>query len=397
MSKLNIKMWSCGDKLEKIKDRIVELRRDFHMNPELGGEEVRTSGIVAEILEGLGLKVSRGVAGTGVVGLLEGGSGGRTVALRADMDALPLDDQKEVPYASRVAGKMHACGHDAHTAMLLGAAMVLSDIRDGLKGNVKFIFQPAEENIGGAKRMIEEGVLDNPKVDAIFALHVSPDLEVGQIGLKCGVANASSDEFKIIVEGKSSHGAYPQYGKDAIVIAAQVITALQAVVSRSIDPLQPGVLTIGTIKGGHQCNIVADRVELTGTVRTLNQRIKEEILTSIHQIVKHICLGMGGDCKVLVEPGYPLLVNDSSMVNLLKEAARKVVGDNIVNIDLPRMGVEDFAYFLQEVPGVMWRLGTGNREKGIICTLHNPYFDIDEDALLVGTAVHVQTVLDFLA
>lgn len=391
-----INEWNQKERVLRYRDKIINLRRDFHMNPELANEEFRTSRIVTETLQNLGLKVMRGIAGTGVVGLLEGNQEGRTVALRADMDALPIHDLKDIKYASKIYGKMHACGHDAHTAMLLGTAMVLSDMKERVNGKVKFIFQPAEETTGGALRMIDEGVLNNPEVDAIFGLHVSPDIKTGYIGVKYGIANASSDTFRIIIRGKAAHGASPHRGVDAIVMAAHIITALQSVISREIDPLESGVITIGTINGGSQNNIIADRVELIGTVRALAEYIRKEILERMKQMTEHICLCMGGNCEFVVEPGYSLLVNDNDMVDHVTKVAQKVIGDNVININRPGMGVEDFAYFLQKVPGAFWRLGTGNKEKGTVCIPHNPYFDIDEDALIIGTAVHVQIVLDFL-
>jgi len=388
--------WSRAERVKRFRDRIVSLRRNFHMNPELANEEFRTSQIIAEILQNLGLKVTGGIAGTGVAGLLEGGEDGKTVALRADMDALPIQDQKKTGYASKIHGKMHACGHDAHTAMLLGAAMVLANMKDNIKGRVKFIFQPAEESTGGARRMIDQGILKNPEVNAIFGLHVSPEIQTGYLGIKYGVANARSDTFKIVIKGKAAHGASPHRGIDAIVIAAQVITALQSIISRRIDPMASGVITLGTIRGGSQSNIIADRVELIGTVRTLEEYTRKAILKDIREIANHICLCMGGKYELETEPGYPLLVNNDDMVDMVSKAANKVIGDNVIEISRPGMGVEDFAYFLQEVPGAFWRLGTGNKGKGIECTPHNPYFDIDEDALIIGTAVHVQIVLDFL-
>jgi amidohydrolase len=366
------------------------------MYPELANQEVRTSGVVCEVLQGLGLKVQRGIAGTGVVGLLEGGSKGRTVALRADMDALPIQDKKDVPYSSRVEGKMHACGHDAHTAMLLGAAMVLADIRDRINGTVKFIFQPAEESTGGAARMIEEGVLNNPDVDAIFGLHVSPELDVGTVGIRYGSANACSDDVIIEILGKSAHGAKPDEGIDAIAVSAQVVNALQQIVSRGVDPLEPVVLTIGTIAGGSQANIIADSVKMTGTLRTLDSGIRDRVKKDIENITANVCSALGARHRVTFEPGYPLLVNDEAMTKLLKKAASKIVGDKVVEIQKPRLGVEDFAYYLEKVPGAFWRLGTGSTRKGIRCIAHSPYFDIDENALCIGTAVHVQTVLEYL-
>jgi amidohydrolase len=388
--------WHEWKRIEKYRDEIIRIRRDFHMNPELGNEEMRTSEIIAKTLESLGLKVKRGVAGTGVVGLLEGSGKGKTVALRADMDALPIQDLKEVEYSSRVAGKMHACGHDAHMAVLLGTAMVLSEVRDRIRGRVKFIFQPAEETTGGALRMVEEGVLEDPKVDAIFGLHVSPEIQTGWIGVRYGVANACSDTFEIIIKGRAAHGAYPDKGIDAIAVAAQLINSYQLIISRRINPLEPGVLTIGTINGGSQANIIADEVKLTGTVRTLDEDARKIILNEMETIARHICRGMGGDCEFSLVPGYPLLVNNSGMVNLVEEAAKKVVGERIIHISRPKLGVEDFAYYLQKIPGAFWRLGTGNKKRGTECIPHNPYFDIDEDALAVGVAVHVQTVLDYL-
>ncbi len=384
------------ERVKRFEERIIDLRRDFHMHPELAGQEVRTSGVVSGMLEDLGLKVVRGIADTGVVALLEGRGNGKTVALRADMDALPIQDQKDVSYCSRVKGRMHACGHDAHTAMLLGAAMVLAELRDSFNGNVKFIFQPAEESIGGAERMVKAGVMDNPPVDAVFGLHVSPELETGTVGIRYGTANACSDDVFIEVLGRSAHGAQPNEGVDAIVIAAQVISALQQIISRGIDPLESATLTIGTINGGSQANILADRVEMAGTMRTLDSAVREKIQSSIEQITANICRSMDGQHRVTFQPGYPLLINHHGMTHLVKKAAGKIVGDRIKEIEKPRLGVEDFAYYLQRAPGAFWRLGTGSKEKGIQCVSHSPYFDIDEDALSIGTAIHVQTVLDYL-
>lgn len=380
-----------------IEDDLIKIRRDFHMNPELGMEEYRTSQIVGEILEGLGLEVKRNIANTGVVGLLAGGSGGKTIALRADMDALPIQDEKKVVYASRIPGKMHACGHDAHTAILLGTAMVLSRIKDRLKGSVKFIFQPAEETVGGAEPMIKEGVLENPKVDAIFGLHMAPDIETGRIGVKYGMANASSDTFRIVVKGRAAHGASPHLGVDAIAVTAQVINCLQLLISREVDPLDSAVLTIGTINGGTQSNIICDRVQMTGTLRSLNPVVRKRIIERVKQLLTGITQNFGGDCLLSLTPGYPPLLNHSEMVELVERAAKGVIGgENIIRISRPSMGVEDFAYFLQKVPGAFWRLGCRNPGKNIEHPGHNPVFDIDEDALAIGVAVHVKTVMEFL-
>lgn len=387
---------SVLERTKKYERRIVELRRDFHMHPELSNEEIRTSQIVAGVLKDLGLKVKRNVAGTGVVGLLECKGSGKTVALRADMDALPIQDKKEVAYASKLKGKMHACGHDAHTAMLLGAAMILTEMRNDLRGNIKFIFQPAEETTGGAKRMIEEGVMEKPHVDAVFGLHVSPELETGTVGVRYGIANACSENVRIKIYGESAHGARPDQGIDAITISAQVICALQQIISRGIAPVEPAVLTIGTIKGGSQANIIAGCVEMSGTIRTTEDIVRYGIKKDIEKITAGICNGMGGKCQVGFEMGYPLLINDRAMTDLVEDAALKISGIKVIKLKEPRLGVEDFAFFLQRAPGTFWRLGTGNRDKGINCIAHNPYFDIDEDALLMGALIHTQTVLEFL-
>ena len=393
---LQIDYIKVPERVRGFEKQIIELRRDFHMHPELANDEVRTSRVVGEVLEGLGLKVTRGIPETGVVAVLEGRGGGKTVALRADMDALPIQDQKEVTYSSRVEGKMHACGHDAHTAMLLGAAMVLTEIKDNLNGRVKFIFQPAEETIGGAARMIEAGVMEDPDVDAVFGLHVSPELETGTVGIRYGIANACSDDVFIEVLGRSAHGAQPNEGVDAIVIAAQVLSALQHIISRGIDPLESATLTIGTIKGGRQANIIADRVAMNGTIRTLDSAVRDKIQSSIEEIAVNICRSMGGQCRVAFRPGYPMLINDNAMTDLVRNAAGRIVGNSVMEIQKPRLGVEDFAFYLQRAPGAFWRLGTGNKEKGIDCITHSPNFDIDEDALSIGTAVHAQTVLEYL-
>ena len=293
--------------------RVVEWRRRIHRQPELSRQEERTSALAAEVLSGLGLEVRSRVGGHGVVGLLRGGGGdGRTVALRADMDALPMCEETGLPYASEVDGVMHACGHDTHTAMLLGAACVLSELRDGLRGNVKFIFQPAEElnPTGGAPGMIADGVLEDPHVDALFALHVWPGYETGRIVARAGPQMGASDRIYLTVEGKTAHGSAPHQGVDAIVIAAQVVSGLQTLVSRTVAPLDSAVVTIGTIRGGYRYNVIADRVELEGTVRTLAPDTQGALPGLIERTAQGIARALGGDCKVTYVKGYPPTVND---------------------------------------------------------------------------------------
>ncbi|GIN84684.1 peptidase M20 [Heyndrickxia sporothermodurans] len=376
---------------------LTEIRRDFHSNPEFGMEEFRTKDKICEYLTELGIPFEAGIANTGVVGLIQGEQEGKTVALRADMDALPIFEQNEVTYKSLIDGKMHACGHDAHMTVLLGAAKLLNQNKHLIKGNVKLLFQPAEETVGGAKPMIEEGALENPKVDAIFGLHVDPDIPVGKIGVKYGQMNASSDTITITVKGKNAHGAYAYMGKDAIVISAQIISALQPIISRGVDARQSAVLSIGVIHGGTQGNIVADEVTLVGTVRTLTPEVRKSVLKSLEETVTYVARGMGGDAVLSIEPGYTSLINDDEMVHIAKNSGEQLLGkDNVKVIDVPSLGVEDFAFFAEAVPAAFFRLGVRNEEKGIIHDVHTPWFNLDENSLQIGAAMQVYNVLTYL-
>lgn len=384
------------DEANKFKKDMIKLRRTLHMHPELGFEEYSTSDLIDKTLRTLGIKTKR-VAKTGVLGLLEGSQEGKTVALRADIDALPIQDKKEVDYSSNTPGKMHACGHDAHTAALLGAAMILSNIKDDLCGNVKFFFQPAEETDGGALPMIEEGVLENPKVDAIFGLHCDENIDCGKIGIKYGKANASSDMFEVDVIGSSSHGASPHIGTDAIAISSQIINALQNIVSRTVDPVDSAVITIGLIQGGYKGNIIADNVHLEGIIRTLSPETRISVRKKFKKIVEGIGESMGAKTNVKIMPSYPSLINNDKMVDFLKQNVQTLLGDDCIIVkEKPSMGVEDFAYFLEKVPGAFFYLGTRNEQKQIIHPAHSGLFDIDEDALPIGAAIHAKTVYEFL-
>ena len=381
---------------ENIKLEVIRLRRSFHMQPELSMEEVRTVEIVEKILKSLGIKTKR-VAGTGLVGLLEGNGPGKTVALRADMDALPLEDQKDVEYASQVSGKMHACGHDAHTASLLGAAMLLSKYKEHFSGNVKFLFQPAEENIGGALPMIKEGVMEDPKVDAVFGLHVAPEIESGKIGVHHGKFYAACDSIDVVIQGKECHGATPHNGIDAIVVGSQVVSALQSFVSRNVNPLDSVVVTIGKISGGHQRNIIADKLELSGTIRTLSPETREEARVRLPKLIQGVAESFGAQAEVQYILGLPCLINDNAMTDFVIQSATELLGkENVIEVKDANLGGEDFAYFLQEVPGSFYQLGVGNEIKGIIHPLHTCLFDIDEDALVIAVAMHAKIALDFL-
>jgi len=366
------------------------------MYPELGFEEYHTASLVEDTLHKLGIGTRR-LAGTGVVGLLSGRGPGRTVALRADMDALPLNDEKAVDYASRIPGKMHACGHDAHTAALLGAAMLLTKYKWDFAGNVKFLFQPAEETVGGALPMIEEGAMENPRVDAIFGLHTDVDIDAGTIGVIYGKANAASDTFDVVIYGRGSHGAAPHEGVDAIAVGAQVITALQNVVSRNVDPVDAAVVTVGVIQGGYQRNIIADELRFSGIIRTLDPDTRERVRQRVKDTVIGVASALGAKASVRIFPSYPSLINDNTMVELVKATAEEMLGrKRVIVLEKPNMGVEDFAYFLQRAPGAFFRLGVKNEEKGIVHASHSSLFDIDEDALVIGAAMHAAIALRFL-
>lgn len=380
-----------------IQDWLISIRRDFHRYPELGMEEFRTREKIIEYLEELDIRYQSNVAGTGLMGFIDGKHKGRTIALRADMDALPMEDRKEVPYCSAISGKMHACGHDAHMTILLGAAKLLKEREGGLKGQVKLFFQPAEETVGGAKPMIEAGVMENPKVDCVVGLHVSSQIKTGEIGIRYGQMNAASDTIKIILHGKSSHGAYPHEGVDAILMAGQVLTALQSIVSRNMSPIKPVVITIGVIRGGTQGNIIADQVELTGTVRTLDAETRISVINRIEKVVQNIAAAMGGKAEFLREEGYTALMNTDAIVDLVRSNGEKILGyDKIHRIEHPSLGVEDFAYFAEKAPSAFYMLGCRNEEKGIVHEAHYGLFDIDEECLAVGVALQVGNVLAFL-
>lgn len=380
--------------LKEVFPKVVELRRDFHANPELGYQEVRTAEVIAKTLEGLGITVKKNVAKTGVVGLLDTGKPGPTVALRADIDALPVKDAKKVEYASRVEGVCHACGHDGHTAILLGVAMVLSKLKEEFSGKVKFIFQPCEEHLpGGAKFMIEEGVLEDPRVDNIFGLHLWTNYPIGKVGVKAGALMAAPDSFAIEILGKGGHGSAPHQAIDAVVIAAQVVQALQTIVSRSVDPLDPAVVSVGVMQAGYGFNVIADTAKIIGTVRTFKERTRAVIKKRMEEIVKGITSAFNADYRIEYTEGYPALINDEKVAEFVKKIAEETLGAENVWEAEPVMGGEDFAYFLQKVPGCFVFLGARNEEKGIVYPHHHPEFDFDEDAMLLGMELMVKYVL----
>ena len=381
----------------EIGPQLVADRRYLHENPELGMAEVNTARFVAERLRELGIETRTGIANTGVLGVLRGKQPGKTVLLRADMDALPIDELNDVPYRSQTPGVMHACGHDAHTAILLGVARLLSERRSDLHGTVKFAFQPAEENVGGAEPMIAAGVMDNPTVDAAFGIHIAQDLPVGTIGVIHGPMTAACDEAVVIIRGVGGHGARPHQGVDPIVIAGQCIVALQTLVSREVNPLRQAVITVGSLHAGTASNVIPETCELQATIRTFDAATREQLVRRLPELVRGIAAAMQGSAEVEYTLGYPTLINDRAMTDLVRTVARELIAPELVLEIEPSMGAEDMAYFLQHAPGCFFRVGSQNPARGLIHGHHHPRFDIDEDALPVGVAALTAVALRFLA
>lgn len=387
---------------EALRPQLIAQRRDFHMHPELSNREERTARIVAERLRSLGFdEVRTNVARHGVVGVLKGAKPGGVVAVRADMDALPVQETNDVPYKSQTPGVKHACGHDVHTTVELGVAEVLSKMRGELSGTIKFIFQPAEEGApvgeeGGAPLMIKEGALDNPRPQAIFGLHTEPNVQAGQIGYHSGPAMASSDTFTIIIRGKGAHGAQPQAGVDALVVAAECVLALQNIRSRRIDPLEPLVITIGTINGGTRFNVIASEVKLTGTIRTLNERVRERAVLLMRETLTNVTAAYGATSELTIDGSNPVTYNEPSLVEETLPTIKRIVGAEHTLALKPFMPAEDFSYFQRVVPGFYFFLGVGNRAQGITAGWHTADFDVDEESLVVGVKVMSNVLLDYL-
>jgi len=380
---------------DQFQPQLIEVRRRIHRHPELGFQEIKTAALVAETLQGLGLEVQQ-VAKTGVVGLLRGSTDGPTVALRADMDALPIQELNETEYKSQEPGVMHACGHDVHTASLLGAAMILASLKEHIKGNVKFIFQPAEEGPGGALPMIAAGVLENPKVDYIFGAHVWHDVPAGSIAAQAGPIMAAPDNFTITITGRGGHGAQPHLCIDALAVAVQFISGLQQIVSRKTNPFDPVVLTIGQMTAGVRGNVIAEQAVLNGTLRTLNKTTQINCQKWMEDILAATCSAYGATYTLTYTEQYDLTASDTALTEQLIVSARAVLGNEHVITQLePSMGGEDFSFFMKDIPGVYYRLGIGDREKGLY-PIHHNHFDVNENALAVGAKVMAQVTLDLL-
>jgi amidohydrolase len=398
---------------QELQGRVIAWRRDIHANPELGNREFRTAGIVAEHLKRLGLdEVRTGVAHTGVVGLLKGALPGPVVALRADMDALPVAEEVDVPFASKVkaqwngesVGVMHACGHDAHVAILMGVAEVLAGLRSQLRGSVKFIFQPAEElppegEEGGAKMMVAEGALERPVPQAVFGLHVTSRLPLGVLGYRPGPTMASADSFSIKVEGRQTHGAMPWFGVDPIVTAAQVVLGLQTVVSRQVDlTREPAVVTIGMIKGGVRQNIIPESVEMRGTIRSFDEEMRDDIHERVTTLSESIAKGSRATCRVCITKNYPVTVNDPALTEAMAPTLARVAGEGKTQVVQKVMGSEDFSFFQRVVPGLFFFLGVvpEGQDPKDVAPNHSPRFFIDEKSLQVGVRALSHVACDFL-
>src|SRR5690625_3646431 len=379
--------------LDDLFPKLVDIRRDLHMHPELGFEEVRTPKIIAEYLEELGIEVRTEVGGRGVVGTLRGGKEGKTVALRADFDALPIQDEKDVPYRSTIDGKMHACGHDGHTAALLGVATVLAKHREKLEGNVVFIHQFAEEiPPGGAKPMVEDGALDG--VDVVFGAHLQSQAPLGQISVKEGYQSAAADIFEIKISGKGGHGAYPHDSIDPVFTASQLVVNLQQVVSRNVNPIESAVLTVGSIQSGDIGNVIPDTATLKGTVRTYAPEIRDLIEKRLKRVTEATCLSTGASYEIDYLRGYDPVWNHPKETKYLQEVAAKVVGEDNVKEAKPTMGGEDFCYYLQKVPGTFFNVGAKLSDDDKVFPHHHPRFDFDEKAMLVTGKVFISAILN---
>ncbi len=370
-------------------DKIIEIRRYLHQNPELSFQEYKTSEYISKVLTEFGINHQTSVVKTGIIGTIEGvNPKSKTIALRADIDALPIKETTGLSFSSVNEGVMHACGHDVHTSSLIGSLIVLNELKDSFKGTVKFLFQPGEELLpGGAKLMIEEGVLENPKVERIIGQHVYPDLEVGQVGFKPGTYMASADEIYFTVNGKGGHAALPHQLVDPILITSHIIIGLQQIVSRNSSPYIPSVLSFGDIEAKGATNIIPSEVKVKGTFRTFNEDWRHEAHIKIIKMAELIAESMGGKCDIEVRKGYPVLVNDENTTDVAKQSASEYLGEsNVIDLSL-RMTAEDFAYYSQEIPACFYRVGTSNAKNKIGGSLHNGGFMIDEQALKISTGL----------
>ncbi|MEG1441504.1 MAG: amidohydrolase [Oscillospiraceae bacterium] len=379
----------------KIQNELIEMRREIHKNPELSFEEFETSQYICKKLDEIGVPYKANVARTGILATLQCGTQKKALLIRADIDALPLQEEAVSEYSSKNPGKMHACGHDAHTAILLGTCMLLNSFKEKINGTVKFLFEPGEETTGGAKPMIEEGVLKNPDVDACIALHVDPDINVGGIAVKAGPIYASPDDFEITIKGKGGHGAEPHLCIDPILVSAQIINNLQTITSRFMNPFLPAVVSICSIHSGTASNVIPNTAKILGTARALDLNVRELLKTSIETIVKGACEANNAEYEYIFTKLYPPLINDANIANMIFASAKKYLPNAVLGGSATMAG-EDFAYFAQSVPSALFKLGCKNDNKKVVNQLHNSNFDIDEKCLKYGVMIFSDFALNFL-
>ena len=383
--------------IKSLLPEIIEIRRELHKYPELSGEEYETSKKICSVLDKYEIEYKSNIGGYGVVAIIKGKSIGKTIAIRADMDALPVIEENELDYCSLNKGVMHACGHDTHTSIMLGAAIALKKFENEFNGNVKFIFQPAEENCTGAKLMIKEGSLKSPDVDAIIGLHVMPNVPTGKIELRYGKLNAATTTVDIKIHGKQGHAAYPDTAIDAIVMASHVVVALQTTVSRSASPLNPIVLTFGTIKGGERPNIISKDAQIVGTLRTLDSESRRKAKETIKRIAENTAIALGGTATVIFDDACLELINNDKVSKIVENTAIETVGiENVIHKEFPSMGSEDFSYFSDTIPATFFHLGIANQTKGSVFPLHSENFRVDEDCIEIGINMEVNSVLNLL-
>lgn len=378
-------------------DELVKIRRELHRIPEIGGCEFKTVDVICSYLDLWGIEYEKGIAETGVVAIVRGKNNEKDkmcIGIRADIDALPIKEETDVDFKSMHEGAMHACGHDAHTAVALYAAKIIKSLESSLMGDVKFFFQPAEETTGGAERMINEGCLKNPDVEYVFGLHVDPSLETGKISIKYGKMMASSDELRIKAYGKSTHGAHPHNGIDPVVIASNIVISLQSLVSRNISPLNSVVLTMGSIHGGTGGNIIPDEVEMVGILRTLDPETRDFMKRRIAEVVESVPKAMGGEGRLQIRESYGALINNDEAVDSIKKTALKVIGeDNVITLEYPNMGTEDFSYFCQNTKACFFNLGCRNESIDAVYPIHSSKFMLDEECLEIGVKLQVENIL----
>ncbi|HHV28400.1 MAG TPA: amidohydrolase [Clostridium sp.] len=390
-----------NERSSQIIDDIIRIRRDIHRHPELGFHEYRTSSIVSDFLENLGFTVYTNIAKTGVVGVLEGKSSGKTIAIRADMDALPIAEENDFEYVSQNPNVMHACGHDAHTAIALGVAKILSGFRDRISGNVKFIFQPAEEGLGGADFIINEGVLDNPSTDAIIALHVSPLLKSGQISIGTGPVMASPADFDIVIKGKGGHAAQPHKSINPISIGVNILNMFSSIIPKTItqtlSPFKSAILSITCFEAGNTYNVIPSQAFIKGTVRAFDRETHDEIYAKMQSIIASITSAEGADFSFNYDLSYPPVINNDEIAKLISNASKKIIGkDNVLEKPEPSMLAEDFSYYTLKVPGAIFNLGCSNPCDENFHNLHSSRFNLDENCISTGMQILSQCVLDFL-